>query len=119
MQYITQQTLEVEQVGDVWIARLKSGSLDETWVERLGEDLCALIEMDGARKLVLEFSEMDCLYSMLMGKLVRLRRVMCQSGGRRIRLLGVSPLVRDVFRVCRLDQYFDFFTDRDMALEDW
>lgn len=116
--YLTQMTIEIEQVGDVWIAHLKSGSLDESWVERLGHELIALVEQEGCRKLVLQFAELDCLYSMLLGKLIQLRKVMHEHGGR-IKFLGVSPLVKEVFRVCKLDEYFEFAANRDDALNDW
>ena len=111
-------TLHVERVGDVCIAHLKSGSLDETWIERLGQDLQDLVHKEGCRKLVLHFGELDCLYSTLLGKLVSLRRAMDEAGGR-LKIYGVSPLVKEIFRVCKLDDYFGFAKDRASALRDW
>jgi anti-anti-sigma factor len=112
------RAVDVERVDDVWIAHLKSGSLDETWMERLGQELLDLIQKDGCRKLVLHFGELDCLYSTLLGKLVNLRKVMAEVGGR-MRIYGVSSLVHEIFRVCKLDDYFEFARDRQEALKDW
>jgi len=112
------RTLDVERVGDVWIAHLKSGSLDETWIERLGQDLLNLIHRDGCRRLVLHFGDLDCLYSTLLGKLIGLRKVLAEAGGR-LKIYGVSPLVKEIFRVCKLDDYFEFAEDRTSALRNW
>jgi anti-sigma B factor antagonist len=112
------RTIDVERIGDVWIAHLKSGSLDETWIDRLGQNLLNLVHKEGCRKLVLHFGELDCLYSTLLGKLVNLRKVVDETGGR-LKIYGVSPLVKEVFRVCKLDEYFEFARDRQAALKDW
>jgi anti-sigma B factor antagonist len=111
-------TLEMERVGDVWIAHLKSGSLDESWINRLGHELLELVHAEGARKLVLHFGELDCLYSTLIGKLVSLHKALERAGGR-LKLYGVSPLVKEIFGVCKLDEYFTFANDRESALRDW
>ena len=112
------RTLDVERVGDVWIAHLKSGSLDESWIEQLGHNLLVLVRNEGCRKLVLHFGELDCLYSTLIGKLVSLHKAMEGVGGK-LRIYGVSPLVKEIFSVCKLDEYFEFASDRASALRDW
>jgi anti-sigma B factor antagonist len=110
--------MDLEHIDDVCIAHLRSGSLDELWIEQLGNDLLDLVHRGGCRKLVLHFGELDCLYSVLMGKLVMLKRRMNEAGGE-LRLYGVSPLVHDVFRVCKLEKMFEFYPDRASALEGW
>ena len=112
------RTLDMERVGDVWIAHLKSGSLDETWIEQLGHDLEDLVRKEGCRKLVLHFGELDCLYSTLLGKLVNLQKILDETGGK-LKIYGISPLVKEIFRACKLDDYFEFAKDRVSALRDW
>jgi anti-sigma B factor antagonist len=110
--------LRVTWHGDVCLATFEGSSLDENWIDEMGEELRQLVEREGCRKLVISFAELDCLYSVLLGKLMALRRLMLSYQGR-LKLCEVPPLVREVFRVCRLEPYFQFVDTREEALENW
>jgi anti-anti-sigma factor len=110
--------LDITWTDDVCVARFSDSSLDEVWIDQMGEELRRLIERDGCRKLVLSLADLDCLYSVLLGKLMTLRRVMQAHGGR-LKLCDASPLVREVFRVCKVDGFFEFAPDLDAALREW
>lgn len=112
------ECLEVEQVGDVCVAHFKPGNLEEAWVHQLGDELLALIQEDGARKLLVSFNNMECLYSLLLGKLIRAKRVLDGLKGK-MKLCDVPPLAREVFQVCKLDSQFDFTEDKATALRTW
>jgi anti-sigma B factor antagonist len=110
--------LDIAWHGDVCLARFRGSSLDDVWIDEMGDELCRLVQRDGCRKLVISFGEVDCLYSVLLGKLMTLRKVMLAHGGR-LKLCDVPPLVHDVFRVCKVDGYFEFAPDQEAAMADW
>jgi anti-sigma B factor antagonist len=112
------QCIDVEQAGEVCIAHLRPGSLDDPWMQRLGEELLSLIEEDGHRKLLIHFGAMECLYSVLLGKLMSVQRAMEAYGGR-LKLCAVAPHAREVFRICKLEGFFEFTPDRETGLRDW
>jgi anti-anti-sigma regulatory factor len=109
------ECFETERVGDVWFVKLRAGRPDDQWVSKLGDELRRLITEGGARTLALEFSQLACLLSVLLGKLLEIRRFLEQRHGGKLLLCGLSPEFRGVFRVCRLEQYFVFVPDREAA----
>lgn len=112
------QCFDVETEGDVTLARFRKGNLDEEWVHELGDELLSLIQADGARKLVISFNDMECLYSLLLGKLLRAKRCMDAVQGK-VKLCDVPPLAREVFRVCKLDTQFEFAPNKESAMKGW
>lgn len=108
----------VERVGDVWIVSTRDGSLDERWLHQLADDLLALIRDNDCRKLVISLGDIECLYSTLLAKLMTVQRAMAAQQGR-IKLCDLSPHVREVFHVAKLDHFFEFADDRGHAIRDW
>jgi anti-anti-sigma regulatory factor len=109
---------ELERIGDVAVARFRRGNLDDGWINQLGEELIYLIDEEGVRKLVISFNDMECLYSLLLGKLMRAKRHMDAAKGR-LKLMDIPPLAREVFAVCKLDVQFNFAPNRESAIKDW
>lgn len=107
----------VEQIGDVYVAQIREGGLDWHKVQVLGRELSALIDQ-GCRKLILRFGVTECLYSALMGQLLLVRRRLQECKGS-LKLCEVPPLTRDVFRVCKLQDFFEFVPDLQGALREW
>ncbi len=108
--------LNVEWHGDVCAVSFRNSSLDESWIEDMAEELYALIDRHGSRKLVVSLSGIDCLYSLLLGKLLTARRLMHSYNGH-LRLSEAAPYVREVFHVCCLDKFFEFYTTREEAIQ--
>jgi anti-anti-sigma factor len=114
----SRSTTAVERVGDVWIASTRDGSLDDRWLHQLADDLLALIRDHACRKLVISLGDIECLYSTLLAKLMTVQRAMAAQQGR-IKLCDLSPHVREVFHVAKLDSFFEFAEDRNSAIRDW
>jgi len=112
------QCLRLEWSGDVCLAQVQGSSLEDSWVDELGEELLHLVEQERCRKLVLSMNQLDCLYSVLLGKLLTVSRAMQKAGGR-LKLCDVPELVREVFQVCGVDSYFEFAPDRQAAMAEW
>lgn len=111
------RSISVEQVGDVFIVGFQHSTLDDAWVQQLGEDIQDLLENRGCRKLVVSLGNCEALYSVLLGKLMTIRRQVQDKGGRMI-LVDVYPFVHEVFVTCKLDSYFDFRPDREAAIRE-
>jgi len=114
----TYQCFDLEWVEGVAVARLRRGNLDEGWIDLLGDELLRLIAAEKVRRLVISLGEMECLYSLLLGKLLRVQRAINAVDGR-LKLIDVAPLAREVFAVCRLEVQFEFAPDLEAALGDW
>lgn len=106
--------LEVER-GPGWLlVRIKS--LDGSSPEPpLADELWDLLERHFTYRLVLELDQVSVLNSHLIGQLVRLYRLIRQHDGV-MRLCGLSPHNLDVLRICRLDDRFLPYRDREEAV---
>ncbi|HLJ91708.1 MAG TPA: STAS domain-containing protein [Gemmataceae bacterium] len=109
--------LEVEQIGDVTIARFTARHLlDEQKMQAISRQLRSLGEEAGHRPLVLNFGQVERLSTELMGKLVALQNRVQQKGGR-LALCKIHPQVYEVFKILKLPQVFSIFTDEQEALQ--
>lgn len=109
------ENVSAEWVGDTCFVRFRSSSLEDSWIEQVGQELDHLIEVEGCRRMVISLEGVDCLYSLLLGKLLTVRRSMLDHQGR-LRLCDVPSLVREVFRISKLEKLFEFAPDRETAL---
>ena len=110
--------IDVEQRGNVFCLRLKKRRLSESDQIRLGEEMAQLITENGCRRMALALGkdELDCLYSMFLGKLVGARRLMLENGGH-FQLCDVGPAGWGVLKTCRLTDLFEIHPDMDTAVK--
>src|SRR5436309_544562 len=90
--------IEVERRGDVFCVRLRRTELQEIDILEFADEVISLIIDQGCRKLVLHLGPgaIDCLYSVFLAKLVKIRRRLIECGGWLV-LSGASPEVMSVF----------------------
>ena len=106
----------VQNIGDVVVVNLGSAAiLDTAAVEAIGRQLYDLVEERAVRKLMLDFSQVKFLSSMMLGVMVRLRRRSEAIGGR-LAVFGLRPELHRVFHISRLDRLFDFYDNEREAL---
>src|SRR4051812_23061131 len=99
---VREPLLEVEQLGDVTIAKLTARKiLDEETTVLIGNQLLGLVKTHGCRKLILNFVNVERLASVMLGKLVALNRQMGAVGGRMV-LCRISPPVYEIFEILKL-----------------
>jgi anti-anti-sigma regulatory factor len=60
--------------------------------------------------------ELDCLYSMFLGKLVATRRLILENGGH-MHLCEVGPASLSVLTTCKLDELFEIHPDMGAAVK--
>jgi len=112
-----QRRLDIDTVGDVTIARFVDKKiLDETNIQIIGNQLFGLVEEDGRKRIVLDFSNVEYLSSAALGKLITLDKKAKSAGGK-LRLCSIRPDIYEVFAITKLNQVFDIKEDQDQAVE--
>ena len=113
---INHQRVDVSEVGDVTIVHFRDRRITED--RRIGQtarELLDLVEVENRRKLIVSFASVDCLSSAGLGKLITLDKRLAARGGA-LKLAALSPDLRTVFFVTRLDRLFDIEPDDESAL---
>ena len=109
--------IDVEEIGDVTVARfLDKKILDETNIQIVGNQLFALVDDEGRRKILLDFSNVEYLSSAALGKLITLDKKVKANGGK-LRLCSVRPEIYEVFAITRLNRLFEMHDDQEKGLE--
>ncbi len=108
--------VEVDDVGKVTVVHFCRPRIsDFLEIEELGQDLYRLIDEQGRKKLLLDFSEVEFFSSAAIGKLISLNgKLKARSGT--LRLCDLRQEIAAVFRVCKLDRVFAIRQDVADAL---
>jgi len=80
------------------------------------EELIATLLAEGVRKIVVDLEGVTHIDSTGIGVLIASLGKVTQAGGA-LAMAGASGVVREGFRVTRLDRVFRFYADRATALE--
>ena len=109
--------LDLEDFGEVTVASfIDKKILDETNIQVIGNQMFALVEDDGCRKILLDFSNVEYLSSAALGKLIVMDKKVKAAQGQ-LKMCSVRPDILGVFRITRLDKLFAIFDSREQALE--
>lgn len=104
--------LNVRDEGDVRIIRFEDRTLsDEATVRGVGDQLAAALPRGGPPAVILDFSGVETISSMMVGKLIALQRRVDNQRGR-MRLCELNNTVHGVLRTANLDRLFAL--DRDL-----
>lgn len=110
------QRLRVEQVADVTVVYfLDRRILDEPTIEVIAEQLFSLVDRDGRRKLLLNFSNVEYLSSAALGKLINLHNKLDAQQGK-LAMCSVFAQILEVLAVTKFDKIFKIFPDEDAAI---
>ncbi len=105
-----------EKDGSLVVLFRDSKILEDRTIQQLGSELNELVHGKTGPKLVLDFTGVKYLSSAALGKLITLRRKVDQSGGR-LKLCEIAAETMDVFKIAKLDDYFDICRDQRTALD--
>jgi anti-sigma B factor antagonist len=99
--------LNVAQVGEVTVVRFVDRRiLDEANIQEMGQELFQLVEEQGKKQILLNFSGVEFLSSAALGKLITLdKRVKSHSG--KLMLSNIRPEIYEVFKITRLNTTLD------------
>ena len=106
----------VNAVNNVTVVRiLERRLIDDVRIEQTGHRLARMIEHQGCRQMLLDFSEVEYLSNVALGMLVMLTKKTKTAQGT-LRLCGIRPELHEHFVVRRLDRMFDILPDQQTAL---
>ena len=96
--------LDTEEIGDITVATLRDSKIvEDPIVQKVGQELFALVDDERRKKIVLEFSRVKILSSAAIAKLVRLREKVKAANGN-LRLCCLGREVREFFACYYPDQ---------------
>ncbi len=90
--------------------------LEAAAIMELSEDLIRLVDQEGCKDLLLDFSAVEFLSSAALNKLIILDKKVKAKGGQ-LKLCSMIPEIREVFVITRLNQLFDIVDTRAKALD--
>jgi anti-sigma B factor antagonist len=112
----SQRRLDIEEVGDVTVARfIDKKILDENNIQIIGNQLFGLVEEDGRKKIVLDFTNVEYLSSAALGKLITMDKKVKAANGK-LRLCNIHKDIYEVFAITRLNKVFDIRNTQDEAV---
>lgn len=91
-----------EDLGDSQVVKLSGNLLDVGTVTPLFDSL----KPRPGQRIVLDFADAQYVASQVLGKLINLKKRVLQEGGK-LQLRNLHPDLKEVFRICRLDQVFN------------
>lgn len=108
--------LQVSQTGDVTVVRFVDRKiLDEANIQELGQELFQLVEDEGRKQLLLNFSSVEFLSSAALGKLITLDKKVKAAGGK-LKLSNIRTEIYEVFAITKLNKLFDIKDEEADAL---
>jgi len=108
--------LDVTEVQGVTVVCFRDGRLDDDrGVQELGRELFDLVEQEGHKVLLLDFSSVESLSSTALGKLIVLDRKALLRGIV-LKLSNIPPALYEAFAATKLDQLFEIVKDRGQVL---
>lgn len=111
----------VEVLDEVMIVRLLDQEIDQGFcvpddVGAIGEELERLVDSSRPKALLVDFSEVEYIASMMQAMLLHVQKKLRKSGGQ-LRLCGLGKHVALSFRVTGLERMFAIHPDEQAALE--
>jgi anti-sigma B factor antagonist len=104
--------LLLKNVAGITIATLTSS--------RIGQDardaLFELVDKHAARKMILNFENLQVLSSAPIGTLINLRNKLHSAGGS-LALCRVSPDIREILQLTRVESLFSIFDNEQAAID--
>jgi anti-anti-sigma factor len=102
-----------KQVGDIIVVTFLPGLLvGSEAMERVDE---LLVTLGNSSRLVLDLSELRLITSMFLAMLVPLNKRMT-AAGKSLKLCGLRPAGRDIFKITSLNRLFDIHDDAVAAI---
>lgn len=108
--------LQVTDTGDVCVVELLSEKLaSQSDVDAVVGELFQLVESHPARNVLLDFSAVKMVTSLMLGRLLRLNEKVTNGGGK-LALCNLDGTVHRVFALTKLTKVFDIRATQAEAL---
>ena len=101
----------VHEHGEIWVVDFaKARILDDQSMQVIGPHLLGLADHLGARKMLLNFGNIEYISSAVLATLITLNSKVSSAGGR-LALCNLDPQIYEVFEITKLDRFFRFEKD--------
>ena len=87
---------------------------DEAKLEQMGADLIKQLNETTEERVILKFRNPQFMSSSMLGKLVQLQKK-CKEFKVHLKLAAISPDIRQVFKITKLDKLFEIEADEAAA----
>jgi len=87
---------------------------DEAKLEQLGGELIKQLNDTTEERVILDFRNVQFMSSSMLGKLVQLQKK-CKEFKVHLKLAAISPDIRQVFKITKLDKLFEIEDDEAAA----
>ncbi len=109
--------LGVSKRGNVTLVRFgQHRVLNEVAIDLIGDELYDVADRPDCRRLLLDFLSVEHLSSLMLGKLLMLKKKIESRGGK-LKLCNVGPEVGDILKTTSLDQILDIRENEVEALK--
>lgn len=114
---MSQGRLQITEDSNVTVATfLEAAMLDESSIQQLGSELEKVVQSKEGIKLVVDLSNVDYVSSAVLGRLVKIYKLVKQISGK-MKLAGVKNNILQVFKITKLDKMFEIHPTRDKAVK--
>ena len=108
--------MQVESVGEVCVVRILTENLGtQSAIDSVSEELYRLAEPEAERNVLLDFSAVTLVSSMMLGQLIQMKEQLTAGGGKLV-LCNLQARVYHVFALTKLTKTFNIQTDQAEGL---
>lgn len=116
MSQASRRHLSTETIDGVTVVSfIDTKIVTEDNILEVGDQLYQLVDVEGKRQLLLNFGNVQYLSSAALGKLINLKKKVGAVKGK-LKLCCIHPDLLEVFRITRLDQVFEIYSEEQAAL---
>ncbi len=101
-----QSVLQIQENENAVVATIQCSEFDHDTTTQLRAEIDGVVAPTSTLPIVLDLSNVTFMPSMTLGALIELSN-RCKSQERRLVLVGVTPTVQDVFKLCKLNSFFE------------
>jgi anti-anti-sigma factor len=112
--YLSMTLNSYSKDGIMTVLFMDARILDEAKLEELGKDVIELLNKTTEERVILDFRNVQFMSSSMLGKLVLIQKK-CKEFKAQLKMCSISPDIREVFKITKLDKLFDIETDEASA----
>jgi len=105
-----------EEGGITRIGFVDRNILEEAFIQRIGDEISAIVDEQPNPKLLLNFENVEHLSSAALGTLITINQKVRQKGGQ-LRLCNIDKQIYEVFVITKLNKLFQIHDSVDQAVK--
>lgn len=109
------KTIAVEEKDQIKIIKITQNRIFLDVTEKFRDEILQVLQ-ERIDKLVLDFSDVHVMNSSGLGVLLTIRDRLGKYGGD-FAIVGLRPIMQDVFERMKLDEFFKVYENHDQALQ--